>query len=450
MCVDRCPQLAHRSFSNYAFDLADVTCLQWSSDSSLILAGARDNTARLYPLHRVEKFVPFTFAGHKTSVVGAFFGADDSRTIYTVSADGACFTWSFSKDGTGSIDAEKRTSNALDFFSGGSLSLQTHDEETPESYNGRIKVQAHSFLNGRWKRRAKHYFNQQSAEVTCTAMNSSGLLVVGFSSGIFGLYEMPSCTNVHTLSISNRRIHSVALNTTGEWLAFGCPELGQLLVWEWQSETYVLKQQGHSYAMRQMAYSPDGSQFVVTGGEDGKVKMWNTDTGFCFVTFAEHTAPITALAFANPKVVLSASLDGTVRAHDLVRYRNFRTLTTPSPVQFCSMATDASGEIVCAGTLDSFEIYVWSLQNGKVLEVLTGHQVRKHEVIYDFSLLFRQICILTFTSLRCFRVQYQSFLLIQNKGNLLLHHGMGQPRSGMCLRRIRHKKIWNIMRMWCA
>jgi periodic tryptophan protein 2 len=36
----------------------------------------------------------------------------------------------------------------------------------------------------------------------------------------------------------------VAVNSTGEWLAFGSAKLGQLLVWEWKSESYVLKQQG--------------------------------------------------------------------------------------------------------------------------------------------------------------------------------------------------------------
>lgn len=46
--------------------------------------------------------------------------------------------------------------------------------------------------------------------------------------------------------------------------------LGQLLVWEWQSESYVLKQQGHFNSMVALAYSPDG-QYIVTGGDDGKV-----------------------------------------------------------------------------------------------------------------------------------------------------------------------------------
>ena len=63
---------------------------------------------------------------------------------------------------------------------------------------------------------------------------------------------------------------SVTVNDTGEWLAFGCRGLGQLLVWEWQSETYVLKQQGHFYDMNVLSYSPDG-QIIATGGDDGKV-----------------------------------------------------------------------------------------------------------------------------------------------------------------------------------
>lgn len=79
--------------------------------------------------------------------------------------------------------------------------------------------------------------------------------------------------------MSQHRITSVAVNVSGEWLAFGCSSLGQLLVWEWQSESYVLKQQGHFYDMNCLAYSPDG-QLIATGGDDGKV---NTLSLFVFL-----------------------------------------------------------------------------------------------------------------------------------------------------------------------
>jgi WD40 repeat protein len=57
----------------------------------------------------------------------------------------------------------------------------------------------------------------------------------------------------------------------------------------------------------------------------------------------------------------------------LVRYRNFRTFTSPSPVQFSSLAVDPSGELEAAGSTDSFEVFLWSVQTGKLLGVLTGH-----------------------------------------------------------------------------
>ena len=68
---------------------------------------------------------------------------------------------------------------------------------------------------------------------------------------------------LHTLSISQSDVGTVAINGGGEWLAFGAAPLGQLLVWEWQSETYVLKQQGHSYDMNDVAFSPDGQSACV-------------------------------------------------------------------------------------------------------------------------------------------------------------------------------------------
>lgn len=51
------------------------------------------------------------------------------------------------------------------------------------------------------------------------------------------------------------------------------------------------------------------------------------------------------------------------------RYRNFRTFTSPRPTQFSSLAVDGSGDLVCAGAQDSFEIFLWSMQTGRLLEV---------------------------------------------------------------------------------
>jgi periodic tryptophan protein 2 len=229
--------------------------------------------------------------------------------------------------------------------------------------------------NMQWGITDRHFFMQNNAHVTCAGFHpESKLLVTGFSNGIFSIHELPDFSQIQTLSISQNDIDIVAINKTGEWLAFGASKLGQLLVWEWQSESYVLKQQGHFDSMNTIAYSPDG-QRIITAADDGKIKVWDVNSGFCIVTFTEHISGVTACEFAKRgNVLFTSSLDGSIRAWDLIRYRNFRTFTAPSRLSFSSLAVDPSGEVVCAGSIDSFDIHIWSVQTGQLLDRLSGHE----------------------------------------------------------------------------
>jgi periodic tryptophan protein 2 len=228
----------------------------------------------------------------------------------------------------------------------------------------------------RWRILSKHYFLQSNAKVTaCSFHPRTNFLSIGFSTGVFSLYELPDFTQLQSLSISNQAISSITQNTTCEWIAIASSKLGQLLVWEWQSESYILRQQGHFDSLNCLGYTHDGTK-VTTASDDGKVKLWDTSSGHCIVTFADHSSGVTALKFPKMKrnVVFTASLDGTVRAYDLVRYRNFRTFTAPERLQFTCLAVDASGEVVAAGSLDSFDIHLWSVQTGQLLDRLSGHE----------------------------------------------------------------------------
>jgi len=330
----------------------DVKCINWSTDSRFILFGGKDMTARVVSLHKMKNFKNWVLTGHRNVIVNCFF-VINSVNCYTVSKDGAVFVWQCDRSMTDfEVDEIKRKHQDDD------------EESTGKDNNGPT-----------WSLESKHFFHQDNTQLTSAEFHQkNNLLVVGFSSGLFMLYEMPDFIQIHSLSITQHKINSIGINHAGDWLAFGSASLGQLLVWEWQSESYVLKQQGHFYDMSVMAYSPDG-QLIATGGEDRKVKVWNTFTGFCFVTFNQHSAGVTGVEFSqNGQVIVSASLDGTVRAFDLNRYRNFRTFTAPKPCQFSSLALDASAEIICAGSLDTFEICMWSMQTGRLLEVLSGHE----------------------------------------------------------------------------
>ena len=84
------------------------------------------------------------------------------------------------------------------------------------------------------------------------------------------LVQLPAFENVHMLSMSRQSINAASFSPQGNWIALGCAALGQLLVWEWRSESYVLKQQGHHYDVSTVAFSPDGA-YIATGADDNKV-----------------------------------------------------------------------------------------------------------------------------------------------------------------------------------
>lgn len=66
-------------------------------------------------------------------------------------------------------------------------------------------------------------------------------------------------------------------------------------------------------------------------------------------------------------------------------YRNFRTFASPRPVQFSSVSVDSSGEFVAAGGQDVFEIFLWSVKTGRLLEILSGHEGPVSSLVFSPS-----------------------------------------------------------------
>lgn len=377
---------------------AAITALDWSPDSDYILVGSKDLVTRLFFLKKTKaQAKPFLFLGHKESIVGVFFCKEKKTSrisrVYTISRDGAIFTWSFDEssnfdDKSGESISDPSPPGTPDRKNSegeaGEYEKVIEDRKRKRSLVDDADVSGILLHKMKWALVKKDFFMQAPARLTtCDYHPELDMVVVGFSNGVFGLYQMPEFICIHSISISRAKITVAVFNKLGNWLTFGCAKLGQLLVWEWRSQSYILKQQGHYFDVNCVAYSPD-SQILATGADDHKVKVWTVSSGFCFITFSEHTNAVTALHFmSNNHCLLSASLDGTVRAWDLFRYRNFRTFTTPSPRQFTSLTADQSGEVICSGTIDSFEIFVWSMKTGRLLDILSGHQGPVHGLMFS-------------------------------------------------------------------
>uniref|UniRef100_H2YNV0 Small-subunit processome Utp12 domain-containing protein n=1 Tax=Ciona savignyi TaxID=51511 RepID=H2YNV0_CIOSA len=395
----------------------DTTCIDWTSDSRAFAVGGLDMNTRVYAAIKCDNLVVYSLGAHKDEIVGCFFELN-SLDIYTTSRDGALNVWECDTpleglklaqsdkvipyteevqeedvDAVGTKEKEdldesetkkpkilyKRVAKLVHFSYMTYISVCAECTPYSNIHSPQILLQQ----GRRFQPRHQHSLPPQDSHPG----DRFGIRIVphprcpsSISSILSGSKSWKSVCDYLQLvvgdiaDISEHQITASAFNVTGDWLALGSSGLGQLLVWEWQSESYILKQQGHSNGMCCLDYSPDG-RFIVTGGEDGKVKVWNTSNGFCFVTFSEHESTVTAVRFTSSgHVIMSSSLDGTVRAFDLHRYRNFRTFTSPRPSQFVCMGVDGSGELVAAGSRDSFEVFVWSVRTGRLLDVLAGHE----------------------------------------------------------------------------
>ena len=155
---------------------------------SFFLTSSKDMTARLYAVNRND-FVGACLSGHNDALIGAWFNGDETA-IYTVAKDGALFEWA---------------------LIGGEWSQNTTNVEGDENNNDSIKMMPRKKNRNsdgtdkrpvvmRWKNKRKHYFQQNHAKVVSAAFHpKTGLLSVGFDSGIFGIWELPDFANIQVL-----------------------------------------------------------------------------------------------------------------------------------------------------------------------------------------------------------------------------------------------------------
>lgn len=172
----------------------------------------------------------------------AFFTADMRRVI-SVSRDGAFFLWKWwdaweleHHEGEELVERGLHLSHRRP-----NAKKEDVKEEEEESSRKRRKIDEGaaerpatvSYVDGKWTLEKKVFCSTGSlGRITkCCYHLHSGVLAVGFNNGTISLYESPSFDALYTLSIGSVSIlDSISINRSGDWLAFGSANLGQVRV----------------------------------------------------------------------------------------------------------------------------------------------------------------------------------------------------------------------------
>lgn len=86
---------------------------------------------------------------------------------------------------------------------------------------------------------------------------------------------------------------------------------------------------GHEMGVNSIAISPDG-KCAVSCSEDHTIKIWDIQTGKCYITITKHTMPVNAVAISQDgNLIVSGSQDKT-----LIVWRAIWDLEFPDPVDW--------------------------------------------------------------------------------------------------------------------
>ena len=142
-----------------------------------------------------------------------------------------------------------------------------------------------------------------------------------------------------------------------------------MAMWDTISGQAVAKMAGHQGGVWSLAVSVDGKR-IVSGGEDGMVRIWDAATGQAMYGASGHGGAVRAVAFsADRRWIVSGSADKSARIWDAATGRALHTLNG----QECSvLAVAISPDGDTAATASCATLRLWFAQSGKLAATLPG------------------------------------------------------------------------------
>ena len=175
-------------------------------------------------------------------------------------------------------------------------------------------------------------------------------------------------------------IKSVAITPNGQTIVTGDND-GRIKVWNGLSgqleKTFATEEDG----IKTVVISSDGDT-IVSGGEDSRIKIWNRRSGQLERTLEGHQEDINSIALSsNGNTIVSASNDRTIKIWNRSTGRLEQTLEGHEE-SVKAVAVSADGNTIVSGGQDK-QVKIWDGQSGKLRKSIKGHEEEVRSVAID-------------------------------------------------------------------
>jgi WD40 repeat protein len=350
-----------------------VYVLDFSPDSKFLVSGGAGPDAILWDVETGGLLR--TLRGHEGSVYSAAFNPNGDRII-TGSSDRDAIVWNVA-DGSilQTLRGNHSTIYGVDYAPDG-LSMLT-------AASG-VKLWDYYYGTERFNLAAHH------GEVLSTAYSKDGqYILTGSRDRTAKLWANFLLIDTLKMKQNVGRNLDAQYSFDGSWIVT-TDEWGNILIHDARNGEVVDKWSVKDMRVSAAAFDPTDSQRVVTGDDDGKVKIWSRGKSTPVLTIDAHSSPVTSVTFSpDGKQILSASTDGTARVWNAEDGSQQLTLENQKSSDFYDAHfSDDGSQIVTASSNRTAQ--TWDASTGKKIRDFSGHTdyVRAAVFSHDGSRLY--------------------------------------------------------------
>ncbi|MCL1470115.1 WD40 repeat domain-containing protein [Argonema antarcticum] len=188
-------------------------------------------------------------------------------------------------------------------------------------------------------------------------------------------------------SFIEERVSALAVTLDSKWLI--CASFfNSIIVWDLETGEEAFTLHGHTNMVNYLAATQDGKR-LISGSDDKSIKIWNLETREELLILTGHTGGIAKVyVTSNGKHLISSSWDKTIKVWNLETGQEIFTfgdhtfrpeietkrdvITVSFAVNIDAVIPNDKLVISSYNSLESQEVIIWSLEDGKELFTFNG------------------------------------------------------------------------------